>query len=81
MLYFHIQQCDRLIQKSDGVEVLNLDASWVKAMKDSRHILAEAVRCGEGDLLDDAVVITNGAGQELKPIPFTKALPPRLPRA
>lgn len=40
-----------------------------------------AIRQGKDDWLDDAVVIADEKGRELKTIPFIEALPPRLYRA
>ena len=79
--YRHIRQGGRLIHDSEGVERPDLDAARAEALDGVRDLLAEDIRLGKDDWLDDAVVITDEAGRELMTIPFIEALPPRLYRA
>jgi hypothetical protein len=79
--YRHLQQGDQLIHDSDGIELADLEAARADALEGIRDILAEAIRRGNDVPLDDAIVITDEAGQELMTVPFIEALPPRLRRA
>ncbi|MFC5483162.1 DUF6894 family protein [Microvirga aerilata] len=79
--YRHIRQGDRLIQDPEGVELRDLDAARAEAIQGIRDILAEAIKRGTDNPLDDAIVITDEAGRELMTIPFIEALPPRLYKA
>ncbi|WP_404809965.1 DUF6894 family protein [Microvirga lenta] len=76
--YCHIRQGKQLIQDPEGVDLPDLDAAQVQAIQGIRDVLAEGVRRGDGDGLDDVLVITDEAVQELLTIPFIEALPPRF---
>jgi hypothetical protein len=78
--YRHLQQGDQLIHDTDGVELSNLDEARADALEGIRDILAEAIRRGHDVPLDDAIIITDEAGQELMTVSFSEALPPRLRR-
>ncbi|MBM1169882.1 DUF6894 family protein [Microvirga arabica] len=79
--YRHIRQSDRLIEDPEGIERPNLDAARTEALNGIRDLLAEAIKQGKDDLLDDAIVIADETGRELMTIPFIEALPPRLSEA
>ena len=79
--YFcHLCQGDRLILDPDGTVLPDLDAARAEALQGIRDILGEAIKRGDDDLLDEAVVIADETGRELMTIPFKEALPPRLRR-
>ena len=76
--YLHIQQGDQLLQDPDGIECPNLEAARAEAVAGIRDILAEAIKRGADDGLDDVLVVADVSGRELMTIPFTEALPPRM---
>jgi hypothetical protein len=76
--YRHIRHGDELMEDPEGIELPGLDAARAEAIDGIRDLLGEAIRRGKDDLLDDAIVITDEAGQELMTIPFREGLPPRL---
>ena len=79
--YRHLQQGDQLIHDADGIELADIDAARADALEGIRDILAEAIKRGNDVPLDDALIITDEAGQEVMTLPFVEALPPRLRRA
>jgi hypothetical protein len=79
--YCHIRQGEQLIEDPDGIERPDLDAARADALEGIRDLLAEAMKQGADDLLDDAILITDEAGRELMTIPFMEGLPPRLYKA
>jgi Domain of unknown function (DUF6894) len=79
--YLNIRQGERLLGDPEGIERPDLDAAQADALDGIRDLLAEAVKQGKDDLLDDAIVITDEAGREVMTIPFTEGLPPRLYKA
>jgi len=79
--YRHIRQGDQLIQDPEGVELPGLDVARAEALAGIRDILAESIRHGTDDGIDDAIVITDEAGRELMIVSFAEALPPRLYKA
>jgi hypothetical protein len=76
--YLHIQQGDQLLRDPDGIECLDLEAARAEAVAGIRDILAEAIKRGADDGLEDVLVITDESGRELITIPFSEALPPRM---
>jgi hypothetical protein len=76
--YRHIRSGDQLIEDPEGIELPDLKSARAEALYGIRDVLADAIRHGKDDLLDDAIVITDEAGRELMTIPFIKGLPPRL---
>jgi len=76
--YRHIRHGDGFIEDPEGIELDGLDAARAEAIDGIRDLLAEAVRRGKDDVLDDSIVVTDEAGQELMTIPFREGLPPRL---
>jgi hypothetical protein len=76
--YRHIRQDNGFIEDPEGIELPDLDAARAEALDGIRDLLAEAVKSGKDDLLDDAIIITNDSGQELMTIPFREGLPSRL---
>jgi hypothetical protein len=76
--YCHIQRGEQLLRDDEGVELPDLDAARTEAIDGIRDILAAGLRRGDGDALDDVLVIADEAGQELMTIPFSEALPPRF---
>ncbi len=79
--YLHTRQVERLIEDPEGIERSDLDAARAEAIQGIRDILADAVKRGTDNPLDDAIVITDEAGRELMTVPFIEALPPRLYKA
>ena len=76
--YRHMQHGDQLIEDPEGIELPDLDAARTDALRGVRGLLAEAIQKGTDDLLEDVVIITDEAGQELMRIPFSEGLPSRL---
>ncbi len=76
--YLNIRQGERLLRDPEGIERPDLDAAQVEALDGIRDLLGAAIRQGQDDWLDDALVITDETGRELMTIPFIEALPPRL---
>ncbi|MCB5176587.1 MULTISPECIES: DUF6894 family protein [Microvirga] len=76
--YRHIRQGDQLIEDPDGIELPDLARARAEALAGIRDILAEAIKRGADDSLDDAVVIADETGRELMTVPFIEALPQRL---
>ncbi|WP_425486994.1 DUF6894 family protein [Microvirga makkahensis] len=54
--YRHIRQGGRLIQDPDEIELPGLAATRAEALGGIRDVLAEAIRHGADDALDDAIV-------------------------
>jgi hypothetical protein len=76
--YRHMQHGDQLIEDPEGIELPDLDAARADALRGVRDLLSEAIRKGTDDLLEDAVIITDGSRRELMRIPFSEGLPSRL---
>jgi hypothetical protein len=79
--YLHIRKGEQLIADPEGIERPDLDTARGDALSEIRDLLAEAMKRGADDLLDDAIVIADEAGRELMTIPFNEGLPPRLYKA
>ncbi len=52
--YLHIQQGDQLLQNLDGIECPDVEAARAEAVAGIRDILAEAIKRGADNGLDDA---------------------------
>jgi hypothetical protein len=76
--YRHILHSDGLIADPEGIELPDLDAARAEALEGIRDLLAEAIKSGKDDLLNDAIIITGDSGRALMTIPFREGLPPRL---
>ena len=76
--YRHMQHGDQFIEDPEGIELPDLDAARADALRGVRDLLSEAIRKGTDDLLEDAVIITDGSRRELMRIPFSEGLPSRL---
>jgi len=79
--YRHIRHGNQLIEDPEGIVLSDLDAARADALNGIRDLLAEAMKGGKDDILDDAIVIEDESGRELMTIPFTEGLPPRLREA
>jgi hypothetical protein len=79
LFYLHIRQGDGcLLEDPDGFDAPDIGAARAEAINGIRDLLAAAIKRGDGSVLDEAIVITDEAGQELMTIPYIDALPPRL---
>jgi len=76
--YRHIRQGDLLIEDPEGIDLPDLAAARAEALEGIRDILAEAIRQGRDDWLEQAIVIADGTGRALTTIPFVEALPARM---
>jgi enamine deaminase RidA (YjgF/YER057c/UK114 family) len=80
--YFrHIRHDGQIIQDPEGIDLPDLEAARAEAIQEIRDILAEAVKSGTDDMIDDALVLTDETGRVLTIIPFLEALPPRMRNA
>lgn len=80
--YFrHIQQGEQRIDDPEGVELPDLDAARSEALEAIRGLLAEAIRTGKDDWIEEAIVIADSEGRELMRILFIEGLPPVLHKA
>jgi len=50
---------DQFIEDPEGIELPDLAAARADALLGIRDLLAESIRKGQDDLLDDAVIITD----------------------
>jgi len=78
--YRHIRHDGQVIQDPEGIDLPDLEAARAEAIQGIRDILAEAVKSGADDMVDDALVLTDEAGRVLTIIPFIEALPPWMRR-
>jgi hypothetical protein len=78
VFYLHIRKGDEVFLDPDGSNLPDVEAARVKAIEGIRDLLAAAIKRGDDDMLDEAIIITDQAGQELMIIPYIEALPPRL---
>jgi hypothetical protein len=82
LFYLHIRQGDGcILEDPDGTDAPDIGAARATAIEGVRDLLAAGIKRGDDGVLDEAIVITDEAGQELMSIPFIEALPPRLRKA
>jgi hypothetical protein len=74
MFYFHLRAGDDLMLDEEGAEFPDYPAALREATLAARELLVEAIRNGKQHIAE-ALVIADGAGQELGTFPLVMLLP------
>jgi hypothetical protein len=72
--YFHLRQGEILVPDLEGDEFQNVSDVETEALETARHILSEVIKTG-GDLVTEALLITDENGRMVVTMPISAALP------
>lgn len=75
MYYFHLRDGEHFVPDETGMDLTDMQAARVEAVRSARDILADQLRAGEA-LDGQAIEITNDAGEVLDVVKFKDALRP-----
>jgi hypothetical protein len=75
--YFHLRSSDKLIPDDEGADLPDFSAAQREAILSARELLADAIKSGK-QLVPDAFVIADAAGQHLETVPLAAVLPEPL---